>query len=140
MKETIKKIACAALCAVMLFCMAAPAFALTGSENHSHIDYGDGVRVTCVSTLTTNQGKSKLTLGFVDNVAHMPESDYTSIATVVITLNSSNTVSEATVSAPGLSATATATIGSGFYATCSVHTYCVNSTDNQVHSKTFGTP
>ena len=40
MKKTSKKIACAALCAVILFCMAVPAFALTGSENYSFIDVG----------------------------------------------------------------------------------------------------
>ncbi len=45
MKKTVKKIACAALCAVMLFCMAVPAFAVTGSNIYSYNDYGIGVHV-----------------------------------------------------------------------------------------------
>jgi hypothetical protein len=76
MKKTVKKIACAALCAVILFCMAAPAFALTGSESYSYVDIGIGVRITCNSTLTLVKGTATMVLSFEPNVAHFPPEDY----------------------------------------------------------------
>ena len=76
MKKTVKKIVCAALCAVMLFCMAVPAFALTGSESYSYVDIGIGVRITCNSTLKLVKGTATMVLSFEPNVAHFPPEDY----------------------------------------------------------------
>ena len=78
MKKTIKKIACAALCAVLLFCMAAPAFALSGSNqvdvNLTYI----GVRARCTSTVNVIKAKGTLTLSYLPAYSsnHLPENDY----------------------------------------------------------------
>jgi hypothetical protein len=137
MKKTIKKLACAALCAVILFCMTVPAFALTGSENHTHVAYGFGVRVTCASSVSSSEGKSELALSFEPGVSHMPESDYRSIAKVVAHYPD-GTTGTSTANQPGMSATATYDINNATLKKI-VHTFYVNSesTYGLVHTKTF---
>ncbi len=78
------------LCAAMLFCVTVPAFALTDSDVHSHIEYGIGVRVTCTSGVDNLGGSSKIVLSFVSNVDHLPQSDYYSRARVELHYYSGN--------------------------------------------------
>ncbi len=75
MKKLFKTTLCVALCAVLLLCSAAPAFALT--DNYSFIDYADGVNVECNSVLNSIRSKGTITLSFVPGVNHLPQSDYT---------------------------------------------------------------
>lgn len=78
MKKTVKKISCAALCAVILFCMAVPAFAVTGYEvKDKNLTY-IGVRARCTSDLTTEYAEGKLNLSYLPAYSsnYLPESDY----------------------------------------------------------------
>ncbi len=126
---------CAALCAVMLFCMAVPAFALTGSESYSYIDTGIGVRVTCESKLTLLKGTSKLTLSFENNLNHFPEEDYTSIAKVTLRFTDGTSVWR-TESLTGLTVTASRSTSQKTVSK-STHQYFIFSDTNEVYSKTF---
>lgn len=123
------------LCAVMLIGMTVPAFALTGSENYSFIDVGDGVRVTCESKLTLLKGTSKLTLSFENNLNHFPEEDYTSIAKVTLRFTDGSDGYDL-VSLPGLTATASLNTGHKTVKN-SVHDYSIFTENNIVYTKTF---
>ena len=138
MKKTVKKISCAALCAVMLFCMAVPAFALTGYENYSFIHYGYGVRVTCESKLTLLKGRSKLDLSFESGVNHLPVNDYSSIAKVTLKFTD-GTSSSNTDQNTGLTATAERDIALNKDVKKSTHEYFVFAEDlnHRVHIKEF---
>ncbi len=74
MKKLLRTTISLALCAVLLLCAAAPAFAAT--DNHSHIEYGYGVNVECNSVLNAIRAKGTITLSFVPNVNHMLEGSY----------------------------------------------------------------
>ncbi len=77
MKKTVKKISCAALCAVMLFCMAVPAFALVDSDLQDVYRYNIGVRARCYSTINTQGAKGKLDLSYLQGpYNYLPEEDY----------------------------------------------------------------
>ncbi len=78
MNKTIKKIACAALCAVLLFCMAVPAFAITGYEvKDQNLNY-IGVRARCTSALNTSAAIGTLSLSYLPaySTNYLPEEDY----------------------------------------------------------------
>ncbi len=75
MKETIKKIACAALCAVMLFCMALPAFA-DRSTSFAHTTMHNGAQVYRQGSISGYTVTASITLSFLPNVNHFPPSDY----------------------------------------------------------------
>jgi hypothetical protein len=119
----------------MLFCMAVPAFALTGSESYSYIDTGIGVRVTCESKLTLLKGTSKLTLSFENNLNHFPEEDYTSIAKVTLRFTDGTSVWR-TESLTGLTVTASRSTSQKTVSK-STHQYFIFSDTNEVYSKTF---
>lgn len=125
MKKTVKKISCAALCAIMLFCMAIPAFAKSKYDYHSEIDYGIGVRITCNSALLSKSASGTIILAFVNNVAHFPEEDYSCEATVfVVSAGGVNWDNQA--NSPGMTATISVpTIDNGT-ATSSYHEYKAN--------------
>ncbi|MBQ4447687.1 MAG: hypothetical protein II897_05285 [Clostridia bacterium] len=135
MKKTVKRIASAALCGLLMICMSLPSFALSRTDSHTHVDYDDGVRVTCLSTLTLSKGKSKLNLAFEDGVSHLPEEDYSSIAEVTVKLNGASDA-YSFVDSPGMAATAEVSLG-GYVPTKSIHNYYVFSTNNRVYRKTF---
>jgi hypothetical protein len=82
MNKTIKKIACAALCAVMLFCMAVPAFA-DRSTSFSYTTMHNGAQVYRVGSISGSTASASMTLSFLPNVNHLPPSDY-STAIIVI--------------------------------------------------------
>lgn len=74
MKRLFKTTLCVALCAVLLLCSAAPAFAAT--DNHSYTNYFYGVSVNCNSVLNAIRAKGSITLSFVPNLNHLTESEY----------------------------------------------------------------
>ena len=129
MKKTIKKIACAALCAVILFCMAVPAFALTGYEiEDKNLTY-IGVRARCTSNLTLLKAEGSLNLSYLPaySINYLPEEDYSCTVSLVLKY-SSLTVYPEDASSPGMHVTNTfyhSTIGSP-ECTKATFTYFVN--------------
>ncbi|MBR0156097.1 MAG: hypothetical protein IJM20_01070 [Clostridia bacterium] len=74
MKRLLKISLCVALCAALLLCTAAPAFAAT--DSHSYTNYSYGVSVNCNSVLNAIRAKGSITLSFVPNLNHLTESEY----------------------------------------------------------------
>ncbi len=126
MKRLFKTTLCVALCAVLLLCSAAPAFALT--DNYSFIDYADGVNVECNSVLNSIRAKGTITLSFVPGVNHLPQSDYTCGVKIKIyyTNGSSFEVDSGDVSAM---TTNTSKNHSPLTASSAEYTYRVNNTN-----------
>ena len=75
MKKTIKNVACAALCAVLLFCMYVPAFA-DRSTYFAHTTMHNGAQVYRQGSLSGATVTASISLTFVSGVAHLPVSDY----------------------------------------------------------------
>ena len=126
-----KKILCAIVCVILLTVTALPAYA-DASDNHSHIEYGLGVRVNCTSYLCITYAKSTLKLSFVSGVNHLPQSDYAARACATVYYPGGSISCSST---GNMSAAATAYVSDGKTATSSSHTYYVNNT--QVYSKTL---
>ncbi len=82
MKKLLRTAISLALCAVLLLCAAAPAFALT--ENRSFIDYGHGVNVDCNSVLNSIRAKGTITLSFVPGVNHLSQGSYSCGVGVIV--------------------------------------------------------
>lgn len=74
--KTVKRIICAALCSVFMFCVAFPSFALGGTHTYTHTVTNLGVQVSCFSKLTVRKATGKIQLSFVNNLPHLLESDY----------------------------------------------------------------
>lgn len=104
MKKTIKKITSAALCAVILFCMAVPAFALTGYEIEDKNLTNIGVRARCTSNLTLLKAEGSLNLSYLPSYStnYLPEEDYSCTVRLDLKYGSSYWVHPDDASAAGM--------------------------------------
>ena len=136
MSSSFKKAIIIAICAVLLVSAVVPALAVTGTENHSHIEYTLGIRVSCYSELTVIHAKSDLTLSFEKNVDHMPEQDYYCRVVARISYTDNTYSEDGTVDLNAMSASITKLRDMSKTVLSSNHRYYVNVT-HEVHNKTF---